>query len=552
MSQKNIKLYNDLLQLAQQQQFSKIKKIYQSHKSRENLSSHIWNIFADANSRLGNYQGVANCCRKITQMEPENYHAIYNYALALQHQNKVDEALAAYEQCIAINQQYFSAYANSALLYQATANYDKAIQYFLRALALNNQTEVRIALAQTYAQTGDIHSAIELYKNIVTEIPDNIKARFYLAQLYYETNDYINSEIQYLRLYTGNNNDIKVINNLGRLYEESGNLDKAIEFYSLALNINVKSGLIQRNIARVFHKKYKFSEQQDYLDKAIQTYHKAIEIEPENPEPYFDLGRIYQQLKQTEQAIKYFSQAINMDMPEDFKNADEFILAARYFLSSVSNPTDFDTDKKNYIANLFDGYADKFDNHLVQKLEYKTPELIADKLAEFTNTETRYEIIDLGCGTGLCAPFLSKISKKLTGIDLSEKMIEKAEPLNLYDHLIVGDITEEMLATENNYDLIIAADVFVYIGKLDEVFNACAQKINPGGLFIYSTERLDDGDEPYRHVDSGRCKHSVAYLNQLGDQFGFEILANEPCLLRKEYGKPITGTLSVLKKKTGT
>ena len=548
MSHKNIKLHNDLLQLAQQQQFGKIKKIYQSHKARENLNNNIWNLFADANSRLGDYKDVAHCCRKITQLEPENYHAMYNYALALQHLNNTDEALTAYEQCIAINQQYFSAYANCALLYQAIANYDKAIQYFLQALALNNNAEVRIALAQTYVKKGDTSSAIELYKKIVAETPDNIKARFYLAQLYYETNDYINSEIQYLRLYAGNNKDIKVINNLGRLYEESENLDKAIEFYNLAMSIDVKSGILQRNIARVFHKKYKITDQQDCLDKAIQAYHKAIETEPESPEPYFDLGRIYQQLKQTEQAIKYFTQAINMDMPEGFKKADEFILAARYFLSSVSNPADFDTDKKSYIANLFDGYADKFDDHLVQKLEYKTPELIAEKLAEFTRPETRYEIIDLGCGTGLCAPFLSKRAKKLTGIDLSEKMIEKAELLNLYDHLIVGDITEEMLASESNYDLVIAADVFVYIGKLDDVFHACAQKMNRDGLFIYSTERLEDGNEPYRHVDSGRCKHAVTYLNQLADKYGFEILANEPCLLRKEYGKPITGTLSVLKK----
>ena len=223
-------------------------------------------------------------------------------------------------------------------------------------------------------------------------------------------------------------------------------------------------------------------------------------------------------------------------------------LPAKYFLSSVNSPDHYDIDKQEFIADLFDGYADKFEKHLVEGLEYKIPEFIHKKISALVNGEKKHDIVDLGCGTGLCAPFLSNYAKNLTGIDLSGKMIEKAKSLSLYDKLIVGEITEEVLAQDQYYDLVVAADVFVYIGGLSDIFSACYKKMNPNGLFIYSTELHNEENEEYRLFDSGRYKHSLSYLYSLADKIGFEIVSNEECVVRKEHGMPVPGTLSVLRK----
>ena len=549
---KNIKLHNDLINLVQKQQFNKIKKIYQKNKNKEKLNSNIWNIFAEANSHLGEYPEVAHCCKKLVAMDPSNYQAIYNYALAVQHLNNFNEAINAYEQCIKINSQYFNAYANCAALYQITGQHEKAIQYFTHALKLEDNTEVKIQLAKTYFESGNTNAAINTYNQILAKNQENDKARFFLAQLYYEIEDYNKSESHYLHLYQKNKLDISVINNLGRLYEQANNLDKAIDFYSKALELNNKLAITQRNLARLFLKKFKTTDQKEYIDKTVHTLNKAIEIEPGHPEPFFELGKIYNLLKDTDKAIEYFNQALNMDIPEDFKNAEEFRLAAKYFLSSVNNPDNYDKDKKDFIADLFDDYADKFDKHLVEGLEYKTPVLISEKISSLLSTDNKLNIIDLGCGTGLCAPFLSKYSKNLTGIDLSAKMIEKAKALNIYDNLIVGEITEELLSLNHSYNLVVAADVFVYIGGLSDIFSASYKKMETNGLFIFSTELHNDEKEEYRLFDSGRYKHSISYLNNLAEKYNFEIICNEECTLRKEHGIPVIGTLSVLKKTINT
>ena len=545
---KNIKLYNDLISLLQKQQFNKIKKIYLKNRNRENIDSTIWNIFADANSRIGDFQAVAYCCKKIMLQNPNDYQAIYNYALALQHLNQASEAIAAYELCIKANNQYFNAYANCALLYQTSNQHEKAIKYFLQALEIDNNIEVKLQLARTYANYGDIRSAIDTYNQIIQSNADNDKARFYLAQLYYENGDYSNSENQYLYLYNRNSDDIRVITNLGRLYEQTNNLDKAIGYYNQALIIDENMSIVYRNLARTFLKKFKIEDQKEHIEKSIHALNKSIKLEPSNPEPYFELGRIYYLLKEKDKAVEYYNKALSMDIPDDFKNADEFRLAAKYFLSSINNPNNYDQDKKEFIADLFDGYADKFDKHLVGDLEYKTPDIIREKIPSLVDTKNKYNIIDLGCGTGLCAPFLSKYSKILTGIDLSEKMIEKAEELNLYDNLIVGEITEELLASPISYDLVIAADVFVYIGGLSDIFSACYKKMNENGLFIFSTELHNDENEDYRIFESGRYKHSLSYLKTLSEKYHFEIISNDECMLRKEYGNPVKGILSIIKK----
>jgi predicted TPR repeat methyltransferase len=217
----------------------------------------------------------------------------------------------------------------------------------------------------------------------------------------------------------------------------------------------------------------------------------------------------------------------------------------RYLLASVEGSGGAPTAApRAYVEGLFDGYAADFDRHLVDRLGYRTPQLLAALLPP----DVRWSAaLDLGCGTGLMAPLLAPRTDAFDGVDLSRKMLEKARVRGLYRELHHADVVEELRATTQRYGLVVAADVFVYVGALDGVFAGVARVLDPGGLFLFSAEEADDGRDLELRT-SGRYAHGRAGLERLAAQEGFETLRVERATLRHEQGRPITGLLLLLRR----
>ena len=121
---------------------------------------------------------------------------------------------------------------------------------------------------------------------------------------------------------------------------------------------------------------------------------------------------------------------------------------------------------------------------------------------------------------------------------------EKARLLGVYDRLLAADVLETLQAEVSAYDLIIAADVFVYIGKLDDIFAASHRALRPGGIFAFSVE-ADETTDHYRLRQSGRYGHAAGYLRDLATRHGFRESSMREVVLRKEAGVPMHGYLFV-------
>ena len=200
---------------------------------------------------------------------------------------------------------------------------------------------------------------------------------------------------------------------------------------------------------------------------------------------------------------------------------------------------------KEYVKNLFDDYAERFDNSLVEKLQYKLPFIIKEFIIKLNNTKSKFKkVIDLGCGTGLAGSGLIEVSDNLTGIDLSENMIKKAKKLDIYDSLIVGDIVEKLELSEEKYDLFVALDVFIYIGDVTSIFRAVRKCCNNNSYFIFSIETQKD--EGYSLLKSSRYAHSDNYILDVASD-GFKFVDSQSVVLRKEGSNWIDGKVYILK-----
>jgi predicted TPR repeat methyltransferase len=134
--------------------------------------------------------------------------------------------------------------------------------------------------------------------------------------------------------------------------------------------------------------------------------------------------------------------------------------------------------------------------------------------------------------------------ERLTGVDVASAMIAKAEEKAVYDKLLIADVTKTLVSSTDRYDLVVCADVLIYVGALEVLFEAVAARVNAGARFIFSTELLEDGD--LKLQSSGRFAHSDAYVRRCADDVQLSVTIGEPIQLRMERGQWIPGNLYVL------
>lgn len=219
----------------------------------------------------------------------------------------------------------------------------------------------------------------------------------------------------------------------------------------------------------------------------------------------------------------------------------------RHLLLALDGSPPPERTSDEYIVEYFDAFADSFDEVLLGSLDYRAPQVIVEALRPWLPTTPQAELsmLDAGCGTGLCGPLLRPFARRLVGIDLSPRMLELAEATHAYDELRLAEVVGAMDAEREAYDLIVAADVLVYFGPLDELLRAAAGALRPGGLAAVTVER-HDGDG-YALRPSGRYAHSAEYLRASAAQAGLAVLGVQECACRLEVGRPVAGYVAVLK-----
>ena len=202
-----------------------------------------------------------------------------------------------------------------------------------------------------------------------------------------------------------------------------------------------------------------------------------------------------------------------------------------------------------YVRHLFDQFSADYDQRMRGRLGYAAPETLRDLCALLLGPPRKaLSILDLGCGTGLSGAAFAPYAKRLTGVDLSPGMLAKARALSLYDELIVADI-EDLPASLTGFDLIVAADVLVYVGDLAKTFAQVRARLNPQGLWAFTTERSPI--EGFALGPKRRYRHSEAYLRRLADAHGFETASLIECVARHDAGVPVESLAAILRPVAG-
>jgi predicted TPR repeat methyltransferase len=274
---------------------------------------------------------------------------------------------------------------------------------------------------------------------------------------------------------------------------------------------------------------------------AAELLEQCLEIAPDWAPAWFALSVARERLGDLAAAITAYRRAFACD-PED-------VLGASLALARLGAAPVPDVAAPAYVARLFDQYAPHFDAHLIDGLGYRAPALLRDAVAEVcvrTHRPMHFgRALDLGCGTGLAGAAFRDCVEHLEGVDLSAGMIAQARTKGVYDALYVEDLVDHLRATaDRDFDLILAADVLVYMGDLMPLFAQASRVLGSKGLVAFAAESHEG--QGYLVGSKMRFAHSRSYLEQVADASGLTITLLRSDSTRNDTGERVGGLIGVL------
>jgi predicted TPR repeat methyltransferase len=260
-------------------------------------------------------------------------------------------------------------------------------------------------------------------------------------------------------------------------------------------------------------------------------------------------GHALSSLGRHDEAAVAYQDALKLGPEDDY---------VRHLVVSSGAMPDSRRAPEGYVRTVFDGYADRFETHLIS-LGYRIPGAIRTMLQAHPKIAAGLPVgpvLDLGCGTGLAALAIGDLPLgPFTGVDLSPRMLAHARAKRLYAELREADIVTDLAEHPQRWPLIVAADVLCYFGALDEILAIVHQRLEPNGWFVFSLEQLlpdHDGIVPgngrWALHRQGRYTHAEAYVYEAACAAGFRVTRVDHPVVRQEAGADVPGLLFAIER----
>ena len=472
-------------------------------------------------------------------IDPANADAHYILGTIAKSQNDLVGSIDHFTRAVKVKTDFEFAYRDLFAALLQSEQIQKAKDVLVTAVAAYPESaEFQFNLGNLLNHENDFDGAVTCYEKVLSIQPGFAECHKNLADVLRKRGQFDQAVASYQKALWFEPKLVDAHFGLGSVMQSQGKLDKAMACYERAVTLRPEYTAAQIGVGSIL-------ESQGKMDEAIACYRRAVTLEPILPAAYQFLGNALLGRGETQDAVACYEQVVRLD-PEN---------AVKHMLAALSG-RDSERAPSGYVEQLFDQYAHKFDSHLVEVLSYSVPEKLMDLLRPYSDSNgEKWTVLDLGCGTGLSGAAIAPYARQIVGVDLSAKMLEKARERNLYDRLEHLDLLTMMqVEAASSYDVVLAADVFVYLGKLDELVDQAQRLLRPAGFFAFSVESLDALTDPTEALSdqrdhklniTGRYAHSRAYLTRMAAHNGFEVLSTMETQSRLDKGKPVQGYLAL-------
>jgi predicted TPR repeat methyltransferase len=411
--------------------------------------------------------------------------------------------------------------------------------------------EQAVAIANRLMAENELQAAAALCSEILELVPEQPAALNVLAIAAHESGESERALGLIRRAAAAAPDDSVIQNNLGNLLSKARDASGALRAYRRAAELGNKSPEMFNNIGVLLRARGEFVE-------AEQQFRSALAENPDHGPAHHNLGSVLGGTGRVDEAIDHFWTGV-LNMPQrslyltalahnhfgrrdkavevfaDRLRTDPDNAQLKHLMSSFSGVDVPERAPDQYIEETFDAFAHSFDLSL-KRLAYQAPKLVAAAVEVVVGPPRGdLQILDAGCGTGLCGALLRPFAMRLVGIDLSAGMLERAAATGVYDELVKAELTAFLQGAEAAYDAVVLADTLCYFGPLETFAAAAACAVKPGGVLVLTVEALPgETPEGFRVDLSGRYQHAGTYVDGVLKDAGFELLARNSYTLRME------------------
>jgi predicted TPR repeat methyltransferase len=449
---------------------------------------------------------------------------------------RLDDARRCYEQAVALAPEFAKAHFNLGLVALHAGDMEGAARGIGRSLELEpGNADEHLLLGNVLQALGRTDEAIAQW-TLATELAPNAAAAWVNLGSHMRARGQTAAALVALERATQIEPDMAVAHlELGIARTAAGRWDDALSSLAAARRLDPDALPIALHEADALRLSGRVEAARSALI-AAQSRH------PESGEISKALGLIALSEGLREEAAAHYRAALAR-LPDDAE--------VRHLLSAAEGrPTE--TAPPEYVRNLFDAFADRFDAELRSDLRYTVPPMLATELRSAWGVAPgALRAVDLGCGTGLMGLELRPDCTHLVGVDLSPRMLEQARLRGMYHELVCADLLTYLDACgTGSFDVVTAADVFIYESRFGMVFDQCRRVLVPGGWLAFSIEtHLEAGGAMSLLRPSGRFAQDGDALARLAERSGFEVVVRRVLVLRWDHGVPVGGEVVVLRRR---
>ncbi|HEX6245598.1 MAG TPA: tetratricopeptide repeat protein [Polyangiales bacterium] len=412
---------------------------------------------------------------------------------------------------------------------------------------------------------GHLNEARELYSAVLANAPEHPLALQFLGIIEHQQGNQ-GAALDCLSRALALAPELPAIHhNLGNVLLELARFDQAAACYQRCAELGGQSAELWCNIGVL-------ARQRGELAEAERAYQQALALDPDHLDAHHGYGRLLAHQGRHKEALRQFAEA-DAQNPSYAGSRQRLALALcilgrldeaaqiyrewadaspddptpRHYLAACTGERVPERASDAYVSSTFDDFAQSFDAKL-EALHYRVPELVAQAVARCVGEpRAALDVLDAGCGTGLCAPLLAPYARNLVGVDLSVGMLERAKARGGYRALYRGELTAFMQAHAERFDLIVAADTLCYFGALESVCAAAFAALRPGGRLVFTVEALAPAAQAaaFSLRPSGRYGHARDYVMRALAGQGFTAVELADEVLRTEAAEVVPGYLVV-------
>ena len=431
----------------------------------------------------------------------------------------IDEALTI---AIELHREAFRA-RDSARLATARSIYEQILQ------SVPEHAQALHLLGVLLHQGGESERGLELLARAIRARPNDATMHNNLGNILTDNKRHAEAAAAYRRAIELGYEGANAVSNLGVSLMAAGEAEAAMTAFQRALAIDPKHAGTLGNLGSLLYRARRYPE-------AIAHLQQAIEAEPHFAPTRRTLALAFHRSGRQNEAVDTLRAWLEV-MPD---NAE-----AKHFLAVLLQQDVPGRSSDDYLRSAFDDLATTFDEHL-RELDYRAPELLATAMARALGVpDGRLDVLDAGCGTGLCAASLRPYAKRLSGVDLSPVMLAQAERRGSYDELVEAELTAYIAARTAQFDVIVSADTLCYFGDLSAFLAAARGALRARGLLAFTVERAPSSEPPFLLQLHGRYSHAADYVQRALVDAGFELRTSDVITLRMEAGEPVVGLVVV-------